>query len=121
PDHWPGRTKTMSKLLFRIDLQRLILWMCLFFVFLSLGNSLHAAYQAQRGLLLQHSLDANRAYAQKLAQVAGSFLKSSAQTLEAAALDITDSGLDPVATQKELDQLASVTDTFNVIFAVNAT
>lgn len=110
----------MHKPLFRIDLRRLILWMCLFFVFLALGNSLHAAYQVQRGLLLQHSLDANRAYAEKLAKVAESFLESSAQTLEAAALDITDSGLDPVATQKELDQLASVTENFNVIFAVNA-
>jgi diguanylate cyclase (GGDEF)-like protein len=109
----------MSKFLFRVDLRRLILWMCLFFVFLALGNSLHAAYQVQRGLLLQHNLETNRIYAEKLADVTNSFFKSSAQALEAAALDVTDSQLDPVAAQKELDQLASVTDTFNAVIAVD--
>lgn len=111
--------KETSSSLLRVDLRRLILWMCLFFVFLALGNSLHAAYQVQRGLLLQHSLDTNHAYAGKLAQATNSFLESSAQTLEAAALDVTDSRLDPAATQREFDQLASVTDTFNTIIAVD--
>ncbi len=96
------------------------MFMCLFFVFLALGNGLHAAYQVQHGLLLQHSLDTNRAYAEKLAQVTNSFLESSAQALEAAALDVTESRLDPVATQKELDQLASLTNTFNAIIAVDS-
>lgn len=109
----------MSKFLFRVDLRRLILWMCLFFVFLALGNSLHAAYQVQRGLLLQHSLDTNRTYAERLARVTNSFFESSAQALEAAALDVTDSRLDLVVAQKELDQLASVTDTFDALIAVD--
>ena len=112
--------KEISSLLFRIDLRRLILGMCLFFVFLALANSLHAAYQVQHGLLLQHSLDTNRAYAEKLAHVADSFLETSAQALEAAALDVTESQLDPAATQKEFDQLASVTDAFNAIIAVDS-
>lgn len=109
----------MPKSLFRVDLRRLILWMCLFFVLLALGNSLHAAYQVQRGLLLQHGLDTNRAHAEKLAHVTDSFFQSSAQVLEAAALDVTESRLDPAATQAELDQLASVTDIFNAIIAVD--
>ncbi|NYT22248.1 GGDEF domain-containing protein [Alcaligenaceae bacterium] len=111
--------KEVRSSLFRVDLRRLILWMCLFFVFLALGNSLHAAYQVQHGLLLQHSLDTNRAYAEKLAHVTNSFLETSAQALEAAALDVTESRLDLAATQKELDQLANVTDTFNAIIAVD--
>jgi diguanylate cyclase (GGDEF)-like protein len=110
----------MPESLFRVDLRRLILWICLFFVFLALGNSLHAAYQVQHGLLLQHSLDTNRAYAEKLAHATDAFLASSAQALEAAALDVTESRLDPVATQKELEQLASLTDAFNVIVAVDS-
>ena len=106
---------------FRVDLRRLILWMCLFFVFLALANSLHAAYQVQRGLLLQHSLDANRSYAEKLSRVTDSFLEKSTQALAAAALDVGESRLDPAATQKELDQVSSVTDTFNAIIAVDST
>lgn len=111
--------KEMPSSLFRVDLRRLIFWMCLFFVFLILGNSLHAAYQVQHGLLLQHSLEKNRSYAENLAHVTDSLLESSAQVLKAAALDVTESRLDPAATQKELDQLASVTDTFNAIIAVD--
>lgn len=112
--------KEIPSSLFRVDLRRLILWMCLFFVFLALGNSLHAAYQVQHGLLLQHSLDTNRAYAEKLAHVTDSFLESSAQALEAAALDITESRLDPIATQNELEQVARITDSFNTIIAVDS-
>lgn len=105
---------------FRVDLRRLIMWMCLFFVVLALGNGLHAAYRVQHGLLLQHSLDTNRAYAEKLAQVTDSFLKASAQYLKATALDVTESSLDLVATKKELVQLASITDSFNAIIAVDS-
>lgn len=112
-------SKEMPKSLFRVDLRRLILWMCLFFVFLALGNSLHAAYQVQRGLLLQHGLGTNGAHAEKLAHVTESFFESSAQALEAAALDVTASRLDPAATQKELYQLASITDAFNAVIAVD--
>ena len=113
--------KEILSLLFRVDLRRLILWMCLFFVFLALGNSLHAAYQVQHGLLLQHSLHTNRAFAEELARVTDSFFRSSSQVLEAAALDIADSRLDPAATQKEIEQLASVSDAFNAIIAVDLT
>src|SRR3546814_11506164 len=80
PTDFSGRALSegkMRRLPFRVDLRRLILWMCLFFVFLALGNSLYAAYQVQRGLLLQHSLDTNRAYADKLAHATDSFLSSS--------------------------------------------
>lgn len=110
----------MPKSLFRVDLRRLILWLCLFFVFLALGNSLYAAYRVQHGLLLQNSLDKISTYTNTLAQLTDSFLKSSAQVLEAAAMDVSDSRLDPVATQKELEQLASITAAFNAIVAVDA-
>lgn len=111
--------KELFRLLLRVDLRRLILWMCLFFVFLALGNSLHAAYQVQHGLLLQHSLSANRALAEELARVTESFLASSTQALEAAALDITESQVNHAATRKEIEQLDSVTDAFNAIIAVD--
>ncbi|HUH88083.1 MAG TPA: sensor domain-containing diguanylate cyclase [Pusillimonas sp.] len=111
----------MLKSLFRVDLRRLILWMCLFFVILALGNSLHAAYQVQRSLLLQHHLDTNHIYAEKLARVTSSFFEHSAQAVTAAALDVTHSALDPIATQQELEQLASITDSFNALIAVDST
>ncbi|MGE4369159.1 MAG: sensor domain-containing diguanylate cyclase [Burkholderiaceae bacterium] len=110
----------MLRSIFRVDLRHLILWMSLFFVLLALGNGLHAAYQVQYGVLLDHNLETNRAYAEGLAQVTDSFLQSSTHVLEAAALDIMENNLDPTATQNELDQLASVTNAFVAVFAVDA-
>ncbi len=108
-----------SKSFFRIDLRCLILCLCLFFVFLALANSLHAAYKVQHSLLLRHSFDTNRGYAEKLAHATNSFLESSAQALQAAALDITATRLDPAAIQNEFDQLASITDAFDAVIAVD--
>ena len=104
---------------FRFDLRRLITWMCLFFVCLALSNGLYAAYKVQYELLLQHNMDTNRSYAERLSEVTNSFLQSAAQILEAAALDITDSQVSLTSTQKELAQLASLTDMFNAIMAVD--
>lgn len=111
--------KKLFKSLFRVDLRRLILWLCLFFVILALGNSLYAAHKVQHGLLLRHSFDTHRAYAEKLAHVTDSFLESSAGVIQAAALDVSQSQLDPAAIQQELDQLASVTDAFNAVIVVD--
>src|SRR5690554_2827618 len=107
------------KSFFRVDLRRLILWLCVFFVILALGNSLYAAHKVQHGLLLRHSFDTHRAYAEKLAHVTDSFLESSARVIQAAALDVSQSQLDPAAIQQELDQLASVTDAFDAIIVVD--
>lgn len=114
------QTKDPSYSFFRVDLRRLILWMCLFFVFLALGNSLFATYQVQHRLLLQHSMDRNHTYAEQLAAATAGFIRSSAQMLEAAALDITQANLDPVVTHEELTQVASVSDAFNTLIAVDA-
>ena len=53
--------------MFRLDLRRLILWICLLSVVLVLAGGLHASYLVQRDLLLHNALEVNRAYASKLA------------------------------------------------------
>lgn len=87
---------------------------------MALGNGLHAAYQVQYDVLLEHNLEKNRAYAENLAQVTDSFLISSLQVLDATALDIAESNLSPVSIQKELGQLVSVTEAFNVLVVAEA-
>lgn len=115
------RFKTAPHSFFQVDLSRLILWMCVFFTLLALGNSLYAGYTVQRNLLLQHNLQVNGVYAGKLAQVANAFLGSSALILESAALDLTTHGISAEAAQNELEQLASLTNSFNVLIVVGAT
>lgn len=64
----------MLSRLFQIDLQRLILWLCLLSVVVALGNALYASYLVQREVLLRNTLEANRMYASKLAQVTNNLL-----------------------------------------------
>jgi hypothetical protein len=103
----------MTRPFFRIDLRRLILWMCLFFAFLALANGLYAAYQVQRDVLIQNTLESNRVYAQKLAQVTEAFLRASQEMIAAAALDVGLNLSNPAASQAELEQVTAVSDTFN--------
>ncbi|MNX43736.1 putative diguanylate cyclase YedQ [compost metagenome] len=60
--------------MFRLDLRRLILWICLLSVVLVLAGGLHASYLVQRDLLLHNALEVNRAYASKLAVTTDLFL-----------------------------------------------
>lgn len=110
--------KATSSLL-RIDLRRLILWMCVFFTLLALGNSLYAAYVVQRNLLLEHNLQVNRVYVAKLAHVANSFFDSSALILEATALDLAAHGVKAETAQAELEQVAAVSEAFNALIVVD--
>lgn len=111
---------SMKRSFLRVDLQRLILWMCLFFVLLALGNSLYAAYKVQREILLHNTLELNRVYANKLAQVTEHYLRSSRQMLESVATEIAQNGAHTPADQEELMQLSRMTENFNSLFISDA-
>src|SRR5688572_18951874 len=106
----------MKKFLFHIDLRRLILWMCFFFVALALANSFYAAYQVQRQVLVENTLEANRVYAQKLAHITDAYIRSSRFLLEGAANDLGQSQLTQERTQAKLRQLVDMTTSFNSLF-----
>lgn len=110
----------MKEKLFRIDLRRLILWMCLFFVFLALANNLYASYKVQREILLHNTLEANHVYALKLAQITNAYIESSKRVLEAASHEIGKTGRDSAAAQDELGRVARMTHNFNSLFFTNA-
>lgn len=110
----------MKKRLFRVDLRRLILWMCLFFVLLALANSLFASYQVQRETLLQNTLSVNQVYAQKLAEITDSYIRQSRQALKATATEIETGANDLEAFQDELERTAHITPRFNSLFYCDA-
>jgi len=104
----------------RVDLRRLILWMCLFFVLLALGNSLYASYKVQRETLLQNTLEINRVYAQKLAQIVDDHLHGSRKMLEALAWEISTRGQTARLAHAELARMARSSDHFNALFYADA-
>lgn len=94
--------------------------MCLFFVSLALANNLYASYKVQREILLHSTLEVNHVYAQKLAQVTNTYIRSSKRTLEAAGLEISKKGRNSAAIQDELARVARMTNSFNSLFFSDA-
>ncbi|MCW3155203.1 sensor domain-containing diguanylate cyclase [Achromobacter spanius] len=95
--------------MFRLDLRRLILWICLLSVVLVLAGGLHASYLVQRDLLLHNALEVNRAYASKLAITTDLFLADLRRYLAYSADALTDMESQPelmaVETQRQQAQL----------------
>src|SRR5690554_2609673 len=76
----PGFPMNFSCLL-KLDLRRLILFLAVISVLVTLTNGFYASYEVQRALLIRDSLAANRAYAAKLAETTDIVLKAAQDQL----------------------------------------
>ncbi|MEI2416863.1 sensor domain-containing diguanylate cyclase [Orrella sp. JC864] len=79
--------------LLRVDLRRLILWLCMLSVLLAVLISFYAGYLVQRDVLLRNTLESNRVYAAKLASVTNHLL-ADAQHLLAYSVDMLQGRMD---------------------------
>ncbi|OZI62053.1 sensor domain-containing diguanylate cyclase [Bordetella genomosp. 11] len=107
--------------MFRIDLRRLILWLCLCSVLVALGNSFYASYRVQREILLNNTLEGNRAYAAKLARTTDNFIKTIRQELAYSASMLSDMETGPDRAADETRRLMRQNDHFNSVLVVDAT
>ena len=97
----------------QLDLRRLILLLALVSVLLMLINSLYASYRVQRQVLIDQTLQANQAYAAKVATSVSDFLQSAQQQLAYGAAELADRFHDPAALQAVAHRLKQQTSTFN--------
>lgn len=104
----------------RIDLRRLILWLCLLSVLIALGNSFYASYQVQRDILLNNTLEGNRAYAAKLATTTDNFIRAARQQLAYSASTLSDMDTNPARMQREVVRVLHQSDQFNSVLIVRA-
>ena len=104
----------------RLDLKRLVLILAFFGVLLTLGNALLAAYKVQKDLLVEDTLEANRVYAAKLANVTDLFMASVLSQLNFSAESIKDEFTNLEKLQFELDRLLGQTNSFNATIFVNS-
>jgi len=104
--------------MFRIDLRRLILWLCLLSVLVALGNSFYASYQVQRDILLTNTLEGNRAYAAKLAGATDSYINAIRRELAFSAAVLADMALQPALMEQEVDRLRRQSDHYNSVVIV---
>lgn len=104
----------------RLNLRNLMLAMAIFSVVITLFNTFYATYEVQRTLLINNTLEANRAYAAKLAEVTDSVIHSTRQQLAYSAAELVTRMNDESALMAEARRLHEQTNTFNSVVVVNA-
>lgn len=104
----------------KIDLRSLILALAVISVMATLSNSFYATYEAQRALLISNTLDANRVYAAKLAEMTNTMLQSSQSQLAYSAALLAPAMKDDSTLLSEVRRLQQQTATFNSVAVVNA-
>lgn len=105
----------------RLNLGTLILALALLSALVALGNTLLASYRVQRDQLIGNTLEANRVYANKLAETTQNFVLMSQQQLAYSAAALGRSGqLAPERAQDEASRLQLQTNSFNSVLIVAA-
>ncbi len=60
----------------KVNLRKLILVLCVFSVMVTLLNAFYSLYQVQRNIIINTTLESNRVYAKKMAEMTDVFLDS---------------------------------------------
>lgn len=109
-----------SKLSSRINLRRLIVLVAFASAIISLANTFYATFRVQRQLLIDSTLEANHAYAHKLAGSTEDFLQSTRQQLAYSAGLLARQFGDRAALNAEAGRLRKQTNSFNSVLIVDA-
>lgn len=104
----------------RFKLRGLILGLAVCSVLITLGNSFYATYEAQRSLLINNTLEANRVYAAKLAEVTDVFIDMAQDRLAYSAQLLGEQMANSANLTQEVQRLYAPTGTFNSVVVVSA-
>lgn len=105
--------------LFRVDLRRLIVVLAVFSGLITLSISFYSSYQVQRESLIHSTLEANRAYAVKLAVGTEDFFATLQQQLGYSARILAER-FDADTLGSETERLRLQTDSFNSVVVTDA-
>jgi diguanylate cyclase (GGDEF)-like protein len=106
--------------MFRLDLRRLIVLVGLAAVVVAVANTLYASFLVQREMLLASTLEDNRVYALKLANLTENFVDGVRHELSVNAGRLSNFELNPQIVGETVSRLQAETDNFNSILAVGA-
>ncbi|QDQ86877.1 diguanylate cyclase [Alcaligenaceae bacterium SJ-26] len=104
----------------RITLRHLMLLLAIASALIVFSNTLYASFLVQRNQLISATLEANQAYASKLASSTDMFLRMAQQQLAYASTLVRDRMSDTEFLQAEVDRLRSQTNSFNSVGVVDA-
>ncbi|MGK9064247.1 diguanylate cyclase [Stutzerimonas chloritidismutans] len=103
----------------RLDLRRLIILLAMLSGLITLSIGFYASYKVQRESLIDSTLEANRAYAAKLADSTELFFRGAQQQLAVSAQWLA-TRFDDTALIHEADRLRRQTDSFNAVLITDA-
>ena len=109
----------MNTRIFRVDLRRLILCLCLLSVVWALISTLYASYLVQRNILLSHSQEVNRVYASKLASTTEALLEDMGRRLVYSAKQLSMMEQHPELIEQETLRQKEQSNHFNAVLVVS--
>ena len=104
--------------MFRVDLRRLIIALCLFSTLLAAATFMLASYLVQREQLVSTAMENHRVYALKLAKLTDALLVQSRKTLTYIAQTTADPALTPEQRQTLLTNVYNQTSFFNSMLLI---
>ncbi|MFZ5839356.1 MAG: cache domain-containing protein, partial [Pseudomonadota bacterium] len=104
----------------KLNLRKLILILCVFSVVVTLLNAFYSIYRVQHNLIISNTMESNRVYAEKMAEMTDAFIDSAMSQLEYSANTLRTKMADPDVLEEEVNRLRTQTDYFNSVLIVNA-
>ncbi|WP_046223493.1 sensor domain-containing diguanylate cyclase [Vibrio sp. ECSMB14106] len=104
----------------KVNLRKLILVLCVFSAMVTLLNAFYSLYQVQRDIIINTTLESNRVYAKKMAEMTDVFLDSAMTQLEYSAKALSDLTNDKGVLVEETKRLKNQTNMFNSVVVVNS-
>ncbi len=104
----------------KLNLRQLILLLTVSTAMLILANTFYTSYKTQRALLIEQTLEANQAYASKMADSVNNFLLAAQQQLAFAAQDVVLAENDPKQLARIVERLKQQTNSFSSVLVLDA-
>lgn len=104
----------------KLNLGKLILVLCIFSVVVTLFNAFYSIYRVQHDLIISNTMESNRVYAEKMAEMTDAFIDSAMSQLKYSADNLSTEMKNTNVLKAEVDRLKNQTDSFNSAFVVNA-
>ncbi|MDV7103646.1 sensor domain-containing diguanylate cyclase [Vibrio sp. TH_r3] len=104
----------------RLNLRKLILLLAIASVVITLLNALYSIYKVEGDLIVENTLESNKVYSEKMAQMTDTFIASAQSQLKYASSTLSSRMNDEFYLQQETNRLRQQTQTFNSVVVVNA-
>lgn len=103
----------------KLNLRKLILILGVFSVVITLFNAFYSIYKVQRDLIVNNTMESNRVYAEKMAEMTDAFIESAFSQLKFSAHVLSSKMNNSQVLELEAERLRTQTDSFNSVVIVN--